>query len=89
MNAPTFLVVLWLIAFAAASIFVCPLMLVSGIPALTMLAFFAPCLWVLASVVLYIAWADSGWREEWEQPAPSLPVRTAGACPPPHYPRIC
>ncbi|GLK88289.1 hypothetical protein [Pseudomonas turukhanskensis] len=58
----------WLATFAAVSLLGAPVMLRSGIPYLTILAFVAPCLWVLASVLLYVTWADADWQEEWEGP---------------------
>ncbi|WP_236233235.1 hypothetical protein [Pseudomonas tohonis] len=59
----------WLSATACALFGLAPTMLFSTRPEMVLVAFLAPVIWLVLSLLAYIAWADSGWRERWEAPA--------------------
>lgn len=58
----------WLAVTSFALAYLAPLMLFSTRPEMVLVAFAAPALWLVISLLVYIAWADSGWRERWEAP---------------------
>lgn len=59
----------WLSATACALFGLAPTMFFSTRPEMVLVAFLAPAIWLVLSLLAYIAWADSGWRERWEAPA--------------------
>ncbi|WP_374979036.1 hypothetical protein PSGK_19010 [Pseudomonas solani] len=72
----------WLSTTAGALFILAPTMFFSPRPEMVLVAFLVPAIWLVLSLLAYIAWADSGWREHWEEPAraPS-PLPQAGRWP--------
>lgn len=58
----------WLACTSFALFYLAPVMFFSPRPEMVLVAFIAPALWLVISLLAYIAWADSGWRERWEAP---------------------
>lgn len=73
----TLAVLLFLAAGGAVAFWLGPLMLTSGRPELILLAWLLPFCWLISGVLAYIAWADSGWREDWHSTVePELDTNT-------------
>lgn len=62
---------------AALAFWLGPEMLISGHPALVLLAWLLPPAWLIAGLAIFIIWADSGWREDWHSTVePELDTNT-------------
>lgn len=74
--------VIWIGVALSLAFWLGPRMLTSGHPALVLLAWLLPPAWLMAGLLSYIVWADSGWREDWNSTfKPDLGT-------PPHTPHL-
>ncbi|WP_236213202.1 hypothetical protein [Metapseudomonas otitidis] len=54
----------WLGCTSFAIFYLAPVMFFSQRPEMVLIAFLAPALWLICSVLAFIAWADAGWPPE-------------------------
>lgn len=62
----------WLGCTSFALFYLAPVMFFSPRPEMVLIAFLMPALWLICSVLAFIAWADSGWPLE-PRPAVQIP----------------
>lgn len=51
----------WLACTSFALFYLAPVMFFSPRPEMVLIAFLMPALWLICSVLAFIAWADAGW----------------------------
>lgn len=54
----------WLGCTSFALFYLAPVMFFSPRPEMVIIAFLSPALWLICSVLAFIAWADAGWPPE-------------------------
>ncbi|MDU9416193.1 MULTISPECIES: hypothetical protein [Pseudomonas] len=54
----------WIACTSFALFYLAPVMFFSARPEMVLIAFLVPALWMICSVLAFIAWADAGWPPE-------------------------
>lgn len=63
---PLLVILLWMATGAALCLWLAPALVNSRCLELILLAYLIPQIWLVASLLAYITWANTRWKREWD-----------------------